>query len=79
MRAMELPTFLRFASDATIVAICGIVVLTVSAIAHLGERRRTNRADADRVGWMPWRDVSALSLFAGLALLGFAGIGWLKG
>ena len=79
MRAMKLPAFLQFASDATIVALWGGALLLISALALLGERRRAKRVDVDRVGWVPWRDVAALTLFAGLVLLCFAVIGWLKG
>ncbi len=79
MRAMEWPYFLRFASDATIVALCAAGLLVVSCLASLGEYRRARRKQVDRVGWMPWRDISIITLFAGLVLLGFAIIGWLKG
>jgi hypothetical protein len=36
------------------------------------------RKAIDAVGWMPWRDVAALSLFAGFVLLAVAVTGWLK-
>jgi len=79
MHAMELPGFLRFASDATIVALCAAGLLVLSCLATLGEYRRSRRKRVDQVGWMPWRDVSIITLFAGLVLLCFAIIGWLKG
>lgn len=75
---MELPAFLKFASEATVIGLWGGALLLVSAIALLGERRRAKRKDVDRVGWVPWRDIGVLTLFAGLALLGFAAMGWIK-
>ena len=76
---MNLPDSLRFASDATIVALWGAGMLAFSGLALLGEWRRARRAQVDRVGWVPWRDLSVVALFAGVVLLCFAGIGWLKG
>lgn len=45
----------------------------IAAVAALADRRRTRRADLDRVGWMPWPGVLiaaiiAAALFAALAL-----------
>lgn len=76
---MQLPDFLRFASDATRYGLAGGGLLLISAIAVWGDRRRARRKDPDAVGIMPWRDIAALSSFAGLALLAFAGMGWLAG
>ena len=78
MRAMQLIHFLRLASDATLFALCGGALLTISLIAIAGDWRRRKRRNIDKVGWVPWRDVAALSSFAGLVLLAFAGIGWLQ-
>ena len=74
---MHEPQFLLFASDATLVGLAGGVLIAVAGIALLGERRRLRRKHIDAVGWMPWRDVAALSLFAGFVLLAVAVTGWL--
>ena len=74
---MRAPDFLLFASDATILGLWGAGLLLVSLVAFLGDRRRMRRKAIDAVGWMPWRDVAALSLFAGFVLLAVAVTGWL--
>jgi hypothetical protein len=74
----EVPEFIRFASDATILGLWGAGLLLVSLVAFLGDRRRMRRKAIVAVGWMPWRDVAALSLFAGFVLLAVAVTGWLK-
>jgi len=76
---MHLPDFIRFASDATIAALAGGGLLALSGIAVWGERRRQGRRHVDAVGIMPWRDIAALTSFAGLVLLAMAVMGWLKG
>ena len=76
---MQWPDWILFASDATRYAMAGGALLLLSAISLVGDTRRARRKDVDRVGIMPWRDIGALSLFAGLVLLAFAGVGWLKG
>lgn len=76
---MHLPDFITFASDATLYGLWGGGLLTISALSALGEQRRRRRKDIDRVGLMPWRDVAALTGFAGLALMAFASVGWLTG
>lgn len=75
---MPWPDFILFASDATRYGLAGGALLLVSAFAMLGDRRRTNRKNVDDVGLLPWRDIAALSTFAGLALLAYAGMGWLS-
>ena len=52
-------------------------MLLLSLTAFIGDRRRMRRKRIDAVGWMPWRDVAALSLFAGFVLLAVAVTGWL--
>lgn len=64
-----MPRFLLLASDATLAALIGACLLVVSLLCALGERQRRRRRDIDRVGLMPWRDLAAFSLFAGLILL----------
>lgn len=76
---MRLPDFIIFASDATRYGLAGASLLVISAIALWGDRRRANRKHVDDVGIMPWRDIAALSTFAGLALLAFAVVGWISG
>jgi hypothetical protein len=75
---MKWPEFLLFASDATLAALAGGSLLLVSLAAWLGEHRRRRRRNIDAVGLMPWRDIAALSLFAGLILLAMAVTGWLQ-
>jgi hypothetical protein len=70
--------FIRFASEATIAALWGGGMLLLSLLAILGDRRRHRRTDIDAVGWVPWRDLSALTAFAGLVLLAVAVSGWMK-
>ena len=76
---MDWPDWIKFASDATRFAIVGGLLLLVALIAFLGDKRRAGRKHPDHVGIMPWRDIGALSTFAGLVLLAFAAMGWLKG
>ena len=72
-----LPDFIRFASEATLFGLWGAALLLVALIAFVGDRRRMRRRRIDAVGWMPWRDVAAVSLFAGFVLLAVAVTGWL--
>lgn len=76
---MHWPHFILLASDATRYMLAGGALLALSALAMWGERRRARRRHPDAVGIMPWRDIAALSTFAGLALTAFGAIGWLNG
>lgn len=78
-RAMRWPDFILFASNATLYGLAGGALLLVSLLSVIGDNRRAKRKDPDAVGLMPWRDIAALSTFAGLALLAFAAVGWLSG
>jgi hypothetical protein len=72
------PDFIRFASEATIAALWGGALLLLSLAALVGDFRRRRRTDINAVGWVPWRDLSALSAFAGLVLMAMAASGWMK-
>ena len=76
---MKLPDWLIFADDATVYGLWGGALVLLSALAALMDYRRRKRSDINRVGLLPWRDIGALSGFAGLALLSFAIVGWLGG
>jgi hypothetical protein len=71
-----LPESLRFASDATIAGLWGAALLLLSLLAWLGDRRRRRRKDINAVGWVPWRDLSAVTAFGGLVLMAMAVSGW---
>ena len=72
------PDFIRFASEATIACLWGGALLLLSLLAMLGDRRRRRRTDINAVGWVPWRDLSALTAFAGFVMLAMAVSGWIK-
>ena len=76
---MDTPDFITFASAATLYGLWGGALLSISAFATWRDRRRRKRKDIDRVGMMPWRDIAALTAFAGLTLLALACVGWLRG
>jgi hypothetical protein len=78
-QAMHLPHFLRFASDATLIAMLAGVLLALSGVAWWRDRQRMQRGDPDAVGLAPWRDIAAITSLAGLVLLAVAAMGWLKG
>jgi hypothetical protein len=73
------PDFIRFASEATVLGIWGGGLLLVSIVATIGDLRRRRRRHIDAVGWVPWRDLSAVTAFAGLVLVAMAASGWVKG
>ena len=79
MHFMHLPDFLRFASEATWAIMAGLALLAVSLVAHYGDRRRRLRRQIDAVGIMPWRDISALTGFAGLLLCVMGLVSWIGG
>ena len=76
---MELPGFIRFASDATLVGLWAGGFLLLAATALLADWRRTKRKDIDRVGCVPWTVVFLASAFIGCGLLVMAVKGWLAG
>jgi hypothetical protein len=70
------PDFIRFASGTTVAGLWGAALLLVSFLAMIGDLRRRRRRQIDSVGWVPWRDLSALTAFAGLVLMVMAASGW---
>ncbi len=69
------PQWLRFASDAAIVALWGGACLLLAAVALVMDRRRHRRdriGAPDRVGWMPWTFVFLALAVAGAGLLAVA-------
>jgi hypothetical protein len=74
---MEEPEFLRFASDATLAALAGSLLLGLAVASVLAERRRLRRKRIDAVGCMPWTAVFFLAFFPGVTLLALGVMGWL--
>jgi len=74
---MNEPDFLLFASDATIAALTGGVLLLLAVASVLAERRRLRRNRIDAVGCMPWTAVFFLAFFPGVTLLALGVMGWL--
>jgi hypothetical protein len=70
---------LRFASDATLLALAGGAFLLLAALAWLGQVRRMRRKSIDAVGWMPWSGLSLLFFGIGALALLVAALGLLKG
>ena len=68
---------LRFASDATLVALIAVGLLIIAMLATLAEQRRNKRKHIDRVGWMPWTTIAVANFFGGMALLMLALKSWL--
>lgn len=76
---MMWPYFLRFAGEASWLVYSGLGLLALSALAAWGDYRRLHRRNIDAVGVMPWRDLSAMTSFAGLVLLAVGLLGWIGG
>ncbi len=76
---MELPGFIRFASDATLVGLWGGAFLLVAIWALAADRLRARRKHIDRVGCMPWTPIFLASAFVGVGLMVVAVKGWLGG
>ena len=49
-----------------------IVGALLAVVATLAERRRNNRADLERVGFVPWPMVMMLSLLTAVVAIGLA-------
>lgn len=78
-RAMHVPSFLLFASDATVTGLFGGLLLALALVALLAERLRARRRRIDAVGWVPWTAVFLACAFIGSGLLTLAVKGWLAG
>jgi hypothetical protein len=78
-RAMKEPEFLLFASDATLAALAGGLLLTLAVASVVAERRRLRRRRIDAVGFMPWTAVFFLAFFPGVTLLVLGVMGWISG
>ena len=76
MKALD---FLLFASDATLAALAGGVLLLVAVVSAFAERRRLRRSQIDAVGFVPWTAVFFLAFFPGVTLLALGVMGWLRG
>ena len=76
---MELPAFVRFASDATLVGLWAGGFLLLAVIATIAEARRNRRKNLHRVGWVPWTPIFLGSAFIGSGLMLVAIKGWLTG
>jgi hypothetical protein len=74
---MKEPDFLLFASDATLAALAGCLLLALAVTSVVAERRRLRRKRIDAVGCMPWTAVFFLAFFPGVTLLALGVMGWL--
>lgn len=76
---MEMPDFIRFASDATLAAFWGGAFLLLAVAALIAERLRMRRRRIDAVGWVPWTFLFLAGAMCAMALLTLALRGWLAG
>ncbi len=53
-------------------AIVGAIAALVALIAGLAERRRMNRKDIEKVGFMPWPLIMMMSLLLAVVAIGLA-------
>ena len=77
-RALLVKIMLTMAFQNT-VAMVAMAVLALSGLAFWRDRRRRQRREIDAVGLLPWRDIAALTCFAGLVMLAMAVMGWIRG
>jgi len=70
---------LRFASEATVLALWSGGFVLLAILAWLGDWRRTRRAQLDRVGFVPWTGIFFASLLVAGSLLLLALSGWKEG
>lgn len=74
-----LTEFVEVYVDVVILAGLAIACLGLSITSGFAEARRSRRDNLDRVGFMPWRTLSILSLFAAAALAYLAYKDWMSG
>jgi hypothetical protein len=60
-----------------VMTIVGGAAVVVALVSWLADRRRHNRRDIDRVGFMPWTAIFFWSLLAAVLLLGLSARTWL--
>jgi len=63
---------LAFASDAEWLALAGVVLALIAALAFLADWLALRRRDIDRVSLMPWTTIAMLCLIAAAGLLSLA-------
>lgn len=71
--------FLRFASEADILALWGAGFLLFAGLTLVMERRRAKRAKIDGVGWVPWTGLFLICAVVGGGLLAVAIPGMIRG
>ena len=76
---MHEPQFLLFASDAELLAVWGGVFLLLAGLCSFMERRRTRRAQINRVGWVPWTGLFLTCMVIGGGLLAISVPAMLQG
>lgn len=75
----KLTEFLEIYPDVVFLAALAIFCLALSIASGVAESRRSRRDNLDRVGFMPWRTLSIISLFAAAALAYLAYKDWMGG
>lgn len=73
---MRWPDFILFASDATLAALAGAMLLAMALLALTADWRRAKRKRVDAVGCMPWTALFLACAVSGVALLTLAVQGW---
>ncbi|MBX7483666.1 hypothetical protein [Qipengyuania qiaonensis] len=76
---MDEPDFLLFASDAELAAYWGGALVLMALLCMFMERRRMNRSEINRVGWMPWTGLFLTFAVIGGGLLAMAVPAMLQG
>jgi len=61
----------------TVMTMVGSVAALVALVSWIADRRRHNRKDIDRVGFMPWTAIFFWALLAAVLLLGLSARTWL--